>query len=68
MKSFWNKFIQVTASVGQVANFMSAMVPMEAKPYVAGSLAIAQAVAAMAAHKYNPDGTKAEVAYVKEIK
>ena len=66
MKSFWNKFIQVTATVGQVANFALPIVPEKQKVYILGGLSIIQAISGMVAHNYNPDGTSVKVAYIQE--
>lgn len=59
--------IQVLLGLLQLGNAMSTVVPDKWKPVVLGVVALAQILQAKLAHKYNPDGTPASVAYVAKL-
>lgn len=57
--------IQVTMTAGQIYNVWGPLVPEEQKIFVAAALGSIQIVVNNIASQYNPDGTKAELPYVK---
>lgn len=63
MKRWHNIFGQSAALLTHVVNYWTPLVPEPKKPYVFAAVGTAQAVLGILAHAYNPDGTKAEVAY-----
>lgn len=65
MKLTTNVVIQILATVGQLVNQLSPVVPEKQRTLVLAVLAAVQGVVAAVAHYSNPDGTNASAAYVK---
>lgn len=59
--------IQVLLSLIQLGNLATNTVPDKWKPVVLGVIALAQILQAKLAHKFNPDGTPASVAFVAKV-
>ncbi len=58
---------QIIATILQILNVVSGVVPLKYQPYVMCAITILQAVMALVNHSYNPDGTPATVAYVAKL-
>jgi hypothetical protein len=67
MKFSWQLVVQVIASICQVLNFASGVVPVKYQPIVLFVLTVLQAVTGLISHYYNPDGTRATTAYVAKV-
>jgi hypothetical protein len=67
MKFSWQVVVQVLASICQVLNFASGMVPTKYQPIVLCALTVLQAVTGLISHYYNPDGTPVTSAYVAKM-
>jgi hypothetical protein len=59
MKLSVNLIIQILATIVQVLNFASGMVPAKYQWILAGALSLIQAITGILAHFSNPDGTPA---------
>lgn len=66
MKLSTNLIFQFAALVVQYGNQASGLIPVKYQTYVALAVGLAQALVAWRAHTVNPDGTPAEVGYVKK--
>lgn len=65
MKITWNLIFQGLASIVQIGNQVSGIIPPKYQPAVALVVALAQGAVAWRAHYLNPDGTPASVGYQK---
>ena len=68
MKISTNMILQVIATGMQLVNQLGGIVPSKYQTLVLAVLSAAQGVIGAIAHFSNPDGTTANVAYVKENK
>jgi hypothetical protein len=68
MTSTHTIIIQALLGIIQMGNLASGVVPPKWQPVVLGAVALLQIAQAWLAHKYNPDGTTALVAYVPKSK
>lgn len=66
MKLSTHLIIQAIAMLVQAGNEYSSVIPDKYKPAVALVVGLGQAAVAWYNHNYNPDGTPAQVAYVKK--
>lgn len=58
---------QVLATLLQVLNMVSGMVPPKYQPWVMFAIAVVQAGMGLYNHYYNPDGTPSSVAYIAKV-
>jgi hypothetical protein len=66
VKRSWHLILQGLALGVQAGNQYGQFVPDKYKPSVALGVGIGQLILGFIAHNYNPDGTRAEVAYIKK--
>lgn len=65
MKITLNLVFQTLASIVQLGNQVSGLVPAKYQPAVALVVALAQGAVAWRSHYFNPDGSPASVSYQK---
>lgn len=68
LKFSWNAFIQTFAIVAQTANAVAPIMGPDAQAGVALSIGAVQGVVAMVAHFRNPNGTRAVLPSMGQIK
>jgi hypothetical protein len=62
----WQVWLQLAATFLQVVVTQIPSIPPEWTPVIHGGVAFCQMAIAIIGHGHNPDGTPAQVAYIKE--